>query len=281
MRIPGVEAHEDRLVVAGSWTYWWGHRRHPCVHPLATPAGRVLTVDAPDDHPWHHGVWCTIKYVDDDNFWEEVPPYGVQRHDGPPEVSAPRPGTLQIRGALRWIRPDRTTVAIDEERTLTHVPIDEHAYALDVIVVLVPRSDVVLDRTPFTTWGGYGGLTLRGRPDWVDTTLRTDDGAVHEVLHGTRSRWCALSGTIDGAAVGAAMFDHPANVRHPSPWYASTRADTYGDHGWSNFANAALLWDEPLALSAGEAMHLAYRIVVHDGERSADQLGADWHAWSS
>jgi hypothetical protein len=64
-----------------TWTYHWDARRKPYVHPLATPAGRVLTRVEPDDHPWHRGLWFTIKYVNGENFWEEDPPYGVLRHD--------------------------------------------------------------------------------------------------------------------------------------------------------------------------------------------------------
>ncbi len=52
------------------------------------------------------------------------------------------------------------------------------------------------------------------------------------------------------AADRVAILDHPANVRFPPPWYASTRAETYGD-GWANFVNAAFLWDGPLLVPAG------------------------------
>lgn len=36
---------------AGGWRYLWDHRRKPHVHPLATPAGVVLTRVEPPDHP--------------------------------------------------------------------------------------------------------------------------------------------------------------------------------------------------------------------------------------
>ncbi len=68
----------------------------PAGGPTSTRCARrpahVLTRDAPDDHPWHHGLWFTIKFVDEDNFWEEMAPYGVLRHDGPPEVEVRRRG---------------------------------------------------------------------------------------------------------------------------------------------------------------------------------------------
>ena len=44
----------------------------------ARPSGRhavgvVLTQVEPADHPWQRGLWFVVKYVDGDNFWEELP----------------------------------------------------------------------------------------------------------------------------------------------------------------------------------------------------------------
>ena len=97
----------------------------------------------------------------------------------------------------------------------------------------------MLDRTPFTTWGGYSGLALRGRPDWTDTRFLVADGTAHDRVLGMPSPWCDLSGHVDGTTAGVLVLDGPSNPRHPVPWYGSTKADTYGDEGWSNFVNAA------------------------------------------
>ena len=247
------------------WTYNADHRKRPNVHPLRTPSGAVLTRDAPDDHPWHHALWFTIQYVNEENFWEEYDAYGVLRHVSPTTV--------------HWIRPDRQTVAIVEERSLTHVDLGDDAYAIDWSIDLTPQTDVVLDRTEFTTWGGYGGLALRGRADWTDTRLLLDDGSEHERVLGTSSRWCDLSGIVDGGEAGVLVLDHPDNPRHAVPWYGSTRAATYGDEGWSNFLNAAFLWDAPLDAAAGSAVSFRYRVVVHDGTWTTGRCDAAWEHW--
>ena len=65
------------------WTYNADHRKRPNVHPLTSPSGAVLSRDAPEDHPWHHGLWFTIKFVNEENFWEQYYAYGVLRHVGP------------------------------------------------------------------------------------------------------------------------------------------------------------------------------------------------------
>ncbi len=258
-------AAAGRTEVGGRWTYVWGARRRPFAHPVATPAGVVLTRDAPDDHPWHHGLWFAVKFVNGDNFWEEYDAYGVVRHDGPPALSR-QGGEVVLQGALRWIAPDRSTVVIDEQRVLRHVPLSDDAYAIDVDVTLVPRTEVLLDRTPFTTWGGYSGLTLRGSAAWCDTKLRLPDGTEHDRLLGVAGPWCELAGPAgpDRAVAGVVLVDHPGNPGAPVPWYGSTRADTYGE-GWANFLNAAFLWDAPVAVAARDPLRLRYRAVIHDG----------------
>jgi hypothetical protein len=251
--------------VTGPWTYNADHRKRPNVHPLRAPSGPVLTRDSPEDHPWHHGLWFTVKYVNGENFWEEYDAYGVLRHVSPTTV--------------HWIRPDRQTVVIIDERTLTHVDLGDGAYGIDWEISLHPQADVVLDRTEFTTWGGYGGLALRGRGDWTDTRLLVADGSEHERLLGVPSAWCDLSGQVDGTEAGVLVLDHPSNPRHPVPWYGSTRAATYGDEGWSNFLNAAFLWDAALAVAGGTTLPFRYRVVVHDGVWTADRCAEAWERW--
>jgi hypothetical protein len=279
------------------WQPHWDAPR-PFVHPLRTPAGAVLSAEAPADHPWHHGLWSTVKFVNGENFWEEYDEYGLLQTVTLEFVADhPRPST---RACIEWRRPGPDgpgtgEAVIDEVRTLRHIGLDMFpgAYAIDWHVELTPRVDVTLDRTPYTTWGGYGGLTLRGAPDWTDTTLTLsgDEGSTGPVgpvgpveqLRGERARWCHLQGRAvrrDGSTgtAGVAILDHPDNPRHPTPWYASVRAETYGE-GWANFANAAFLWDEPLELAAGQPLVSTHLVVVHDDEWDADRVESLWQLW--
>jgi hypothetical protein len=255
------------------WQYHADHVR-PHVHPVTTPAGHVLTVDAPPDHPWHHGLWFTIKFVDGDNFWELLEPYGVLEHR-----SAPTIDDHALRGDLDWVRPDgdvalRQTVAI----TTVGGP-DRDTTAVDVDVTLVADRDAVLDRTPFTTWGGYGGLAFRGRPDLVDSTITLADGE-HDRVLGVPSPWFDLSGFLgDGRVpVGITVLDTTSPGVGDVPWYGSCRSAVYGDAGWSNYFNAAFLWNGPMTLAAGEPMVFGYRVIAHDGlgdpDRIAEQAAA-------
>lgn len=273
-----VVRSDGALTVGGCWTYVWAGATRPFLHPVATPSGHVLTRDAPPDHPWHHGLWFAVKFVNGENFWEEYGEFGVVRSDCEPSVES-QGDRVRISGTLSWIRPDGRSVAIVEQRVLVHVPMeapDGEVYGIDIDVSLAPTTDTVLDRTPFTTWGGYGGLALRGPGDWSETRLLLADGSSHDRVLGTASPWCDLTGSVGptGALAGIAILDHPANPWYPVPWYASTRSDTYGGQEWSNFVNAAFLWHGPRAVAGGDVLRIRHRVIVHDGAVPADWLQA-------
>jgi hypothetical protein len=252
----------------------------PHLHPVTTPAGHVLTCDAPADHPWHHGLWFTIKFVDGDNFWEQAGGEGtLETRTADTVEGAAGPA---LHAAIDWIRPDRST-ALHEDLTVTAVEHPDPAWSVvDIAVTLVAERAVVLDRTPYTTWGGYGGLTFRGRPDLVETRFLLPDGSTAKKRTGDRGPWIDLTGTIPDpghhttvATVGLAMLDGTSPGDGPVPWYGSTRSAVYGSDGWSNFLNAAFLWDGPLELGADEPLPFRYRVIAHDGAATADALDAE------
>jgi Family of unknown function (DUF6807) len=248
---------------AGRWDYHDMGAAKPFVHPVHLPSGPVISADHPPSHPWHHGLWFAIKFVNGDNFWEETDPHGVVR----PVAARP--------GRLAWVAPD-DAVVMTEERAVVAAEPGADCYAIDWTITLAAETDVVLDREPYNgIWGGYSGLAFRGRGDWTGTRLLCADGSAAERLEGVAGDWLDLSGPIDGSAGGVAFFDPPANPRHPVPWYASTKGVIYGDE-WGNFVNAALLWNEPLTLDRGERLDLRYRVLVHDDVWGGDRLDREY-----
>jgi hypothetical protein len=247
------------------WDCDWAAPR-PHVHPLRTPGGITLTANAPADHPWHHGLWSTIKFLNGVNFWEEYGEYGVLH-----TVDVVEDVEHGCRALIEWTRPDGE-VAAREVRTIVERAVDDDAYALDWELAITPTVDAVFDRTPYDDaqgWGGYSGLTLRGAPDFVDTQLLLADGSEHDAIRGDRSAFCAL----ESPTAGIVLVDHPSNDRFPTPWYASTRGATYGG-GWANFVNAAFLWDAPLEVAASDTLRRRHLVVVHDGRWEVDRATA-------
>jgi hypothetical protein len=88
------------------------------------------------------------------------------------------------------------------------------------------------------------------------------------------SEWCDLSGVLDGGlqqSGGVAIFDHPSNPRHPTPWYGGT--------GPGHYFNAAFLFNEPMQVMAGQVLKFRYRVLVHNGIWDRDPLHAAYERW--
>ena len=257
------------------WRYVYGGKPKPFFHPLHTPAGFCLSLFEPSDHFWHRGLWFTIKYINGENFWEENGDFGIQSTLLPPSVTHEESGVITWTHEQHWERPHNAGHVFHETRRITYIPLETTAYALDWDIRLTAQADLLLDRSPFTTWGGYGGLTLRGNRNWHNTRLLLDDDSTHDRPVGVPALWADLSGTFDGGAEksgGMAMFDHPANRRHPSPWYGST--------GSGHYFNAAFLFHEPLQLSEGEELHLRYRTLIHDEIWDTARLQSAYNAYA-
>ena len=147
-------------------------------------------------------------------------------------------------------------------------------------------SDGDLARAALQAVAGHPQAVRSGTRQAFSVTgaLVDPDGTTHDRLVGVESPWCDLAGTAtaDGAEapVGLALFDHPANRRFPTPFYASTW-DGYGEGAWTNFFNAAFLFHEGMDLAADEPLRVRHRTVVHDGHWPTDRLQAEWERWAT
>ena len=240
----------------------------------------------PSDHVWQRGLWFAPKFINGQNFWEEKEhPFSTQRTSAPLNVihvhssdaaAGAADSSIKVESQLTWVGGNEVTL-IDESRTFVHTPLDQDAYTLDLTFRLTPRVDLTFDRSPFNgKWGGYGGMAFRGNRNWLKTQLLFDDGTTNDRPTPKPSKWCDLTGLIDGGRsqyAGIAMFDHPSNERHPVPWYGGT--------GPNHYFNAAMFFHEPLQWPAGKLLELKYRVLVHDQVWDADRLNAAWAAWAT
>ena len=233
----------------------------PCIHPLVTPGGVVLSGYEMSDHLWHRGLWYTIKLINGTNFWEEIPPFGRQISTAEPKVEPVTDSRTRIFHQLQWTSA-QTGPVIDETRTVMFdAPGDDGIGTIDFSTRLLPLQDLTLDRTPYTTWGGYSGLAFRGSRELHQVSYELPDHSIVPSIIGDRHEWMILRAAVDGGVdrhISIGMIDHPSNPRSPSPWYC--RADpSY------TLANAAFLFHEPMAVAEGEALTFHYRVMYRDG----------------
>jgi hypothetical protein len=262
------------------WRFNFGaNEGKPNFHPLALPAGPVVSCYRPKDHPWHRGLWFSWKYVNKVNYWEENRKTGLG--EGKTEWRAPLVETHSDFSARLVLdlnyHPTNGPVVLTEHRVITvSAPDNSGAYYLDWDMTFhAMAEEVVLDRAPpvdekgNNVSGGYAGLGIRAAEDFQQTEVITGNGAVKYENNRFRGQALALdfSGIIDGQMAGIAFLDNPANLNSPTPWYVINKAPMY-------YISPAVLTYHPKSLKAGESMVLRYRVVVHPGRWTEEQLQA-------
>jgi hypothetical protein len=83
---------------------------------------------------------------------------------------------------------------------------------------------------------------------------------------GKSSPWLAFTGSHDGNGDQSTLvfIDQPGNPRYPNKWFV--RNDPYA------CVSCSFMFDESYPLQANEALKLAYRVVIGNGEWSRLQI---------
>ena len=133
--------------------------------------------------------------------------------------------------------------------------------------------------------GGYAGMAARisqATKDWrlIDSEGRVDvpgAGLLAKNTHGQEARWMdfSVADTATGETGGIAILQHPSSFRYPTHWH-----NVLDDKFPFGYFNPAPLFTEPYTLQAGKTLKVSYRIVVHPGRGSKDNLDAEWKAFS-
>lgn len=244
----------------------------PGFHPLTTPNGRVLSGWEPSDHRWHRGLWFSLKFIGEDNFWEEDEHSGKQVSLEHPSITYNQDDSWTLEHRLAWRRSSGQDALIELRRI--RIEVASEAVRLDWHTQLSVLEDARIDRTPYTTWGGYTGLGFRSTREWHNVRFHQPNGECEGVA-GEALPWLAADGLLDGpfkedsqpAAGGILIVVDPQHPRYPVPFYAKTG-------GGFTFLNPAFLFHEGMDLQKDHVLDLRYRVVTVDG-RWGDNLPAE------
>ena len=244
----------------GPRTYW---------HPLRLPDSPVLTMDRPEDHVHHQGMWVAWKKVNGVNFWEQPKPgadpsgFGRIVHKDVLERSADSQ-TARFTTENAWIDWQDTVHLSEVRRTVVYAPQDNYL-AMDLAFQFRPTGrDVTLDLNRGEPGRGglfYSGLTIRFHNALTPGRLLDADGRTEPMdIYGSRSRWCGFAGRHqeDGQVYGITILDQPGNPRYPTTWWVRN-AENYA------LIQPCFCYHEPLQIAADDTLELNYRIVVHKG----------------
>jgi hypothetical protein len=248
------------------------------LHPLRTPAGRVVTDDDVPGQPEQRGVWSAWGATRVDgrtaDFWHTVRGTGAVEFEGVLETwSGPIVAGFRSRHRAvdRTVRPPLTAETETWEVTLPALGrVGPRHRVLDLTI----RHEVVLARPIVVAAAAYGGLGLRAPRAWSGGTgmaVVTSEGRTRRNASRSRARWVAMVGLVGGGNAGVAILDHPHNVRHPQPLFVD---------GGQPFVSYAAMQSGPITLTMDRDLVVRYRIVTFDGFPDRAWLERLWQAYA-
>ncbi|QOV44775.1 PmoA family protein [Streptomyces chromofuscus] len=252
----------------------------PYLSDVMGPHGRRITRPHPAgagaDHPHHRGVWTGHRDVDGADFWTEFAGHGRIAHRTLDELTE-GPGEVRVSHSLDWLDA-HGVLRLTERRSLRfHGSMPDGPRLIDVSTSLTPVDGPV--RLGDTKEAGM--VALRVAPSMEENNggrVENSGGDVGEAhCWGRPAAWCDYSGQVDGEVVGVAVFDHPDNPRHPTPWhvraYGLLAANPFGHRDFFPGQDR----DGSLRLGVHEPVTFRYRLLLHLGDATAGRV-ADHYA---
>ncbi|MEV7994007.1 PmoA family protein [Streptomyces sp. NPDC086077] len=252
----------------------------PCLHPVTTLAGTVVTELTPADHPHHLGVGVAVPDVEGYNFWggrtfvrgkgpTELGNHGAQRHLA---FQLREPGAFVAD--LRWMAAGAELLR--ERRTVAANELTGTAWALDFAFALTNTTSRPLSLGSPATSGrpgaAYGGFFWRARKEASAPEVFTAAADGEAAVHGARADWVALTGGASanpGAGGGAGwtlVLAGATDATRHDPWFVRT-AEYPG-------VGSCLAHDARLPIPPGETVVRRIVTVVADGRLTRDEAAA-------
>ncbi len=247
-------------------------RWKPYLYPLRAANGLSLLADAPTDHRHHHGLWVGHGRIDDADFWLERHNSGKIVHKAFENLVTA--GTTASFTATNDWTAASGEVMLKDARTFTFYDEPTEGRAFDFEIVLHSPDTRSVTLHPSNEAGLPHVRLAEGLAVKTGGTLTNAEGKQNE--RGTykqRSPWLDCSGKLGRLACGIAVFDHPDNPDHPTPWF--TR-----DYG--TFApNYGFFQEDPIVITPEEPLRLRYRIYTHAGDVQEGKVAEAWQTYAA
>jgi hypothetical protein len=254
------------------------YQRGGYIHPVRTPSGRNVTDDYPADHRHQHGVmmaWTSAVFEGrKTDFWNMGNSLGRVETRA---LDARWNGAVHAGWSARHQHVDLTSGSpkpvLDEAWTtrVYALPAGAAMHIFDVSVRQTPATATPLTLPEYH----YGGMAVRGAASFMgapeNAVVLTSDGKDRATADNTRARWVHISGQVDGARAGIAMFGHPRNFRAPEPLRVHP-TDPYVCFAPSRLGDWSIARDRPF--------DARYRFVAMDGPADVALLERLWRDWA-
>jgi len=241
----------------------------PYCWPVMAPTGKPITraypmiKDVPGeqhDHHHHRSWYFTYGSVNGTCFWSETNKSGFTRHAKLERVtSGPVFGEIVARN--NWVTKEGKKEMEDVRLYRFYNVPDQFLVDWDVCL-LATDGPVKMGDTK------EGMASFRVATSMIQKNggkVTNSEGHVDGKCWGKQAAWCDVSGTVEGATVGVALFDHPTSFRHPTYWHART----YGLFGANPFGLSYFLRDKKKdgshTIPADGELSFKYRVYIHNG----------------
>jgi hypothetical protein len=236
--------------------YIWPERlAKPVLYPIRTARGTLVTRGFPldprpgerVDHPHHVGLWFNYGDVNGVDFWnnaetlpkEQQAKMGRIVHKGITSTKSGA-GVGELVVDADWIMPDgsvalheRTRFVFRADGDTRSIERDTQLTAGDKPVAFPDNKEGVLglrvargleqpaDKPEvFTDASGKPTAVPVLDNTGVTGSYTSSEGLTGDKVWGTRGRWCALAGKVEGEDVVLLVLDHPKNPGYPTYWHA-------------------------------------------------------------
>jgi hypothetical protein len=293
------KSHDNRIdvSVAGkpfTTYYFLPNIAKPYLMPLRTASGIIVTRDFPVENdvsrgdpkasafePHQRPLYWGHGNIDGLDFWQEevfdhyYTDHGHQAYGHATLLNIKTEAeTIAANFSLR----DTSDREIAQERQVFRFSGEGAARIVDCEFTLTATAGPIVFGD---TKEGSFGIRLAKELSGPQVTMISSTGAHGEKeIWGKPADWVSYEGSIRGAPVTVAVFDHPSSFRHPTTWHARS----YGlfaanPFGWREFTRDANK-DGSWTVSEGEKIVFKYRVLIADGKLSREELAKAYSQYS-
>lgn len=272
-----------------------GHSK-PILYPIIGPHEVRMTRDYPMkegvdneamDHPHHKSLWYTHDDVNGVQFWLEYPGKNSDLKPGKIVQTSMEIDGNSINTVDEWRSPDGDVVCTDQ-RVMTFGASAAARYIDFEITLQASNGDVTFGDTKEGSMGIRTNPLLRLDSDekrgnhTAKGQAINSEGVEGRAIWGKRAKWVDYWAPVaEDKTVGIAIFDHPANPRHPTWWHARqyglVAANPFGIHDFEKKPEGA----GDFEITAGDSVTFRYRFLFHEGDHKQADIEAQYTTFAA